>query len=145
MSDFEAAILVSNVENKIQIHNHNGFKYVFRYYYPIDLAWDFAIFIVQMISFYNHFVWFVIFQHVRDWKGPHKNKTIATPPKENIEICIAMDGDIPRITLIQTSYDCLQLLVNVEAEYILERNPPCTLQTVIWLISFSHANQLISI
>ena len=42
-----------------------------------------------------------------------------------------MDGDIPRITLIQTSYDCLQLLVNVEAEYILERNPPCTLQTVI--------------
>ena len=38
MSDFKAAIIVSNVEDKTQIHNLNGFRYVFQYYYPTNLT-----------------------------------------------------------------------------------------------------------
>ena len=38
MSDFKATILVSDVEYKTPVHNLNRFRYVFRYYYPIDLA-----------------------------------------------------------------------------------------------------------
>ena len=52
---------VSNMEDKIQVHNFNGFRYVFQYYYLIDLTWDFDIYTIKLIKFYNHSVWFVIF------------------------------------------------------------------------------------
>ena len=37
---------------------------VFQYYYPINLIWDSSIYIIQLIKFYNYYVWFVIFQQV---------------------------------------------------------------------------------
>ena len=63
MNDFKVAILVSDVKDKTQEHDFNGFRYIFRYYYPIDLTWNSDIYIIQLIRFYNHSVRFVIFQY----------------------------------------------------------------------------------
>ena len=60
--DFEIAILVSDVKDKTQVHNLNGFRHIFQYYYLIDLTWDSGVSIVWMISFYNHSIWSVILQ-----------------------------------------------------------------------------------
>ena len=38
ISDFKTAILVSDMEDKTLVYYFNGSRYVFQYYYPIDLT-----------------------------------------------------------------------------------------------------------